>query len=51
MILKWGYRVMIINTGKPLTLQNNTVHELSLLENVIDIVEQLAEQECATEYL
>ena len=51
MILKWGYRVMRLNTGKPPTLQNNMINELSLSENVIDIMEQLAEQEGATEYL
>ena len=42
MTLQVGYKVMSLNTGKPLTILKNTIHELTLPDNLIDRVEQLA---------
>ena len=42
---------MSLNIGTPLKIQNNTIHELPPPDDVIDIVEQLAQRECITEFL
>ena len=48
MEIQGGYIVMSLKTGKPITVQNNVTHELALIKNVIDRVEQLADQEGTT---
>ena len=40
---------MIVNTGKPINIQNNTIQELPLTEHVINGVEHIVDQEGATE--
>ena len=51
MTIQGGYKVMSLNKRKRLTIKNNMIHELPLLDNVNDRSDQLVESEGAMKYL